>query len=685
MPKLGALPLSIPVGVPASGAPPPSRPPGNAPSPTSARRPTSRDALPLDGASASNPERGGAATVSKQRVPDRHADRSDAATRTPARGRSTDRRAVEQRARGQAVGDEAPRERETELESNFAFHTAVETARKLIEEAEHPTPRTHVAGSAPRRFLPAPLTIPGRPATDHSAETNEARPAQGGITAPRVLAATTSTPVALWAWRGDVPLPDRIESSIEIIENGTKTRLHGTGEPMPTATPTVIPAAFPATPSPATPSPATPFPATPSPATRLVRLEKTISDSDQALSPDSTAHQAPKSLLVENPVPVPASLAKGPTISPPVEANRQASSPPPISHTPRARAGSKREQPQGPDAPPRREIDPNQRTASPAIAPDLDTVSGPAIAALRVPKILDSTVDKQVSTYSFQAGYDESSKSTPSPTINPEHTDTSGSSQPAGSRSGGRDGRPQLEQAPSAFSLTERSATAFRKTENTLLTAARLEIRPNAPPLVTELTSTVREGASEKFSTTYPQRTLVNDALIKQQPTTAQGTLGADGAPSNPPAGAPPIGYPFFPMQRRTGLLRESTTADSKGQATEEQAPGAARRDVLFAQGSRSRMGIIGKPTPSDFVESTRPDRLPASALPGHASGSPTNYLESRPAGGEAALSQPAPKPGQGPPPMSRAVTASAPATEGAEAVERFVEMAALQRRSSST
>ncbi len=88
---------------------------------------------------------------------------------------------------------------------------------------------------------------------------------------------------------------------------------------------------------------------------------------------------------------------------------------------------------------------------------------------------------------------------------------------------------------------------------------------------------------------------------------------------------------------------------------------------------------------PRQRPQSPRPDRSPATVLPGHNSGSPTNYLESRPAGGEAVLSQPAPKPGQDPLPMSRAATAPPSANEGAEAVERFVEMAALQRQSSST
>ena len=662
-----------------------------------------------------------------------------------------------------------PHEREGEAgsESNSVFHAAVETARKLIEEAERSTPRTHVTGSAPRRLLSVSLAIPGRPATDQPGETNEAPPVQGDATAPRASSPKTATPVRLWAWKGSVLLPDGVVSSIEIVGDGIETRLHGKGELSPAA-PAAIPPAIPPAPSaptpsaptpsapvpspsrietvaqgieirldgkgelsapaippaPSTPAPSAPAPSAPAPSApvpspsrietvaqgieirldgkgelpapaippapsapaRLAHLEKTISDSDQALSPASAAHQEPRALPVENSVPVAASVVESPTISPPVEPQKQASTPAPPSHTPRARDVSKREPPQSPGVPPRREIDSKQLTLSPATAPDLDTVAGTKIAASRDPDILHSTVEQKNFHYALKEGYKEPLRAIPAPKINPEHTPASRSSQPGGRHAGGQEGRPQPEPASSAPILSERAATISRKTENALLTAARLEIRPAGQPVAAEPASTERAGAADKFSTAYPQRAVRNDSLVKQQPTTPQPTLGTYGTPPNSPTGAPSIGHLFAPVQRGNSSLRESaTTAESKGQAPKEQTPGARQRDALLAQVYRSRAGVTGKPTSSDFVEPPRPDRLPATAFQASPPGSTSSSLETRTGGGETtALSQPAPKPGQDPPPMPRAASSPASANEGAETIERFVEMASLRRQSAS-
>ena len=277
-------------------------------------------------------------------------------------------------------------------------------------------------------------------------------------------------------------------------------------------------------------------------------------------------------------------------------------------------------------------------------------------------------------------------KSTCHPTCTPGYAHASRSSQPHRSHTGGPQGRPLPEQALLASGLTERAAAVSRKLENSLFTAARLEIRPSGQALPQETPATARDGAADKFSTAYPQVSAPSRPFAKQQPATSRSTLAPDPPPPNQPTDAPSIGHALGLPQRRNSSLRASApTAESGEPAPEERAPGAARPAAQFSEASRSRTGVAAETTSSDFVESTRPDRLPAPALPGHARDAAANSLETRTSGGEmTALSQPAPKPGPNPLLMPRAASSSSSAAEGAETVERFVELAALQRQSGS-
>ena len=379
----------------------------------------------------------------------------------------------------------------------------------------------------------------------------------------------------MWPWKSDVALGDLVASRVETVGDPIETRLEG-------------------------------------------KVQLSLA-----------AHPGPRSLPVENSVPVAASLVESLTISTPVSEKRQSAAPVPQPHAPRVREGSKRERPQSPGAPPPRQIDFKPLTLSLATPYDLNPFAGTEFAVHRDTNLLHATVDLENYNLSFKVGYEDIVRTTPSPDIKSGSEHPSGSSQSQGSRGGGREGRPLPEQAWLASIVTDRAAAVTRNLDNPLLTAARLEIRPAGQPLTQETAAATRDVAADKFSTAYPQGRGPNDSL-------------------------------------------------------EERAPGAERRAAPFPEVSRSRTGAR-ETTSSDFVESTRPDRLPAPALPGHGRGAPTNSLETRTSGGEmTALSQPAPKPGQNPLSMPQAASSPPSASGGDEAVERLVEMATLHRQSAS-
>ena len=279
--------------------------------------------------------------------------------RTPT-DRSTDRSAAGRKALHRAAGARTPNEREAAYESDSVFHTAVETARKLIEEAERPTPRTHVASSAPQRPLSPSSEAPGRPAADGSAETNAIQPAEGG---------------GVWPRKSDVSLGDLVASRVETVGHPIETRLDG----------------------------------------------------KEQLSP--AAHPGPRSLPVENSVPVAASLVESLTISTPVSEKRQSAAPVPQPHAPRVREGSKRERPQSPGAPPPRQIDSKSLTLSPATPYDLNPFAGTEFAVHRDTNILHATVDLENYNLSFKVGYEDITRTTPSLDIKSGFEHASGSSQ----------------------------------------------------------------------------------------------------------------------------------------------------------------------------------------------------------------------------------------------------------------
>ena len=240
----------------------------------------------------------------------------------------------------------------------------------------------------------------------------------------------------------------------------------------------------------------------------------------------------------------------------------------------------------------------------------------------------------------------------------------------------------------------ERATTVSRKSEKWFQTVARLEIRPTRQPLAQPGPRSTPEYYGSKLPTSYPQNPDRAPSFVKGEPATPGSSAGPDSAPNSgldhQLDERAAVGFGMRVWGRRNSAAQSSQPpGEAPAETPEEQkTSGGTRRGIQprLARIPGSR-GAAGNDSPAfKALEPAAAKSGAADSNSANSTGITTPGTDSRSAGGETnSFPSAAFKSPQGTFSAPETVAAESSSTERTEAVERLVEMAALQRKTDAT
>ena len=559
-------------------------------------------------------------------------------------------------ARQQLSDSKEPRESESATDSDSEFQAAVETARKLVEEAERPRWKGARLGSAFHYTRSTPSEAGVQAVTLRAGALVDLAQGQSVESAARPVPVETAiaTPV---------PLVGQPTLAAALSPRGGTS-----GDPVKLGSdpnwelPTVVGADD---------------------------AQERGAAPNQVTETTGRGHEGPGPHAVENLLPESVSTAKSPEdqMAATVRTDEAALTvqSPTTQTTGRAEALRERLS----DNPPPRTMDSAPAKLMLARTPVgvnnalIDTLTKRHNASENPHFSLEEVISQDYKTITYEHSKGSISSSHPGPAY------SQGSQPPQSGRPQHGDAVPRpLPEQPFLWPiLSGRPPAALSKTESPLRTTTRLEIRPSVQPAPQKAGVTAVQADADKFSTTYPRIAdshppLVTKQTVASRPATV--TVSHTERPRQKPGGASKGVAPRGAPSHNPSAKPSAPAVEVPKTSPEDPAPITGLRRGIQAPTSKDP-GLHGSPggdpTPK-ALELLAPERRPAPMHAAYSLGATTFPLGGRAAGGDEGLLLQAPARSIPGTPPTQTPPGNPAAAESPEAIERVIEMATLHRKS---